>query len=77
MLQILSIWARLCLVTLLACLCVFGLTGWAVTGAMRYALAWISWFFRTLWATPILRAVVLVAAALEVWNRVTFRRVWS
>jgi hypothetical protein len=74
---VLSIWARVCLVVLVACLCVIGLTGWAATGSMELAVAWTSSLSRVLLANPFSRATILVSGSIELWNYLAFRKVWS
>lgn len=77
MLQVLGICARMWLAGLLACLCAFALTGWVTTGLMDLAPAWVLWLLGGLWANPLARVVTLAAVALDSWNRLTMRQVWS
>jgi len=76
MVQVLSFWARLCLIATLASLCAAILVGWVATGSLRLA-AWASWFLWVVWANPLLRVVILVSLAVEFWNHVTLSKVWS
>jgi hypothetical protein len=75
--QALSIFARIWLVALLGCLCASALAGWASTGHVDSASAWVLWLLGSLWANPTARTLTLAAVTLESWNRLAMRGVWS
>ena len=73
--QALSVFARIWLAALLACLCAFALTGWASTGQVDSASAWALRLLGSVWANPTARTLTLAAVALESWYRLTMREV--
>jgi hypothetical protein len=77
MLQVSSLFARICMIALVAFVCAVALSGWASTGQLSMAQAWALWFLRGLWSNPITRALSIAAVSVELWHRLTMSEVWS
>jgi hypothetical protein len=77
MAQASGLFARICVIALVALVCAAALTGWASTGQLSMAQTWALWFLRGLWSNPLSRALSIAAVSVELWHRLTMSEVWS